>query len=175
MFSQPRTPNQTPSSISRTPSSISSYSTETESYESDDYDYFRNLIIRLRLLQKSDFARILDYDYFRNLISLEYSITITSENYVALDSSITITSENYVALDYSITITSKKSSQPIWPSLSQSQWVSANNNNWVLGGIISSLLVIYHKLISISNTLFHTWSLDRVKRSYSLSLRGHLK
>ena len=82
-----------------------------------DYDYFRNLIIRLRLLQKSDFARILDYDYFRNLISLEYSITITSENYVALDSSITITSENYVALDYSITITSKKSSQPIWPSL----------------------------------------------------------
>jgi len=82
-----------------------------------DCDYFRNLIIRLRLLQKSDFARILDYDYFRNLISLEYSITITSENYVALDSSITITSENYVALDYSITITSKKSSQPIWPSL----------------------------------------------------------
>jgi len=88
---------------------------------------------RLRLLQKSDFARILDYDYFRNLISLEYSITITSENYVALgssititsenyvalDSSITITSENYVALDYSITITSKKSSQPIWPSLHQ--------------------------------------------------------
>ena len=70
-----------------------------------DYDYFRNLIIRLRLLQKSDFARILDYDYFRNLISL--------------DSSITITSENYVALDYSITITSKKSSQPIWPSLTR--------------------------------------------------------
>ena len=59
--------------------------------------------------------------------------------------------------------------------LSQSQWVSANNNNWVLGGIISSLLVNYHKLISISNTLYHTWSLDRVKRSYSLSLRGHLK
>ena len=82
-----------------------------------DYDYFRNLIIRLRLLQKSDFARILDYDYFRNLISLDSSITITSENYVALDYSITITSENYVALDYSITITSKKSSQPIWPSL----------------------------------------------------------
>ena len=82
-----------------------------------DYDYFRNLIIRLRLLQKSDFARILDYDYFRNLISLDSSITITSENYVVLDYSITITSENYVALDYSITITSKKSSQPIWPSL----------------------------------------------------------
>lgn len=36
MFSQPRTPNQTPSSISQTPSSISSYSTEKESYESDD-------------------------------------------------------------------------------------------------------------------------------------------
>ena len=35
MFSQPRTPNQTPSSISQTPSSISSYST-TESYETDD-------------------------------------------------------------------------------------------------------------------------------------------
>ena len=80
-----------------------------------DYDYFRNLIIinfrnliiRLRLLQKSDFARILDYDYFRNLISLDSSITITSENYVVLDYSITITSENYVALDYSITITSE--------------------------------------------------------------------
>ena len=82
-----------------------------------DYDYFRNLKYRLRLLLKSDFARILDYDYFWNLISLISSITITSENYVVLDYSITITSENYVALDYSITITSKKSSQPIWPSL----------------------------------------------------------
>ena len=36
MFSQPRTPNQTPSSISQTPSSISNYTTETESYETDD-------------------------------------------------------------------------------------------------------------------------------------------
>ena len=52
-----------------------------------------------------------------NHVVLDYSITITSENYVVLDYSITITSENYVALDYSITITSKKSSQPIWPSL----------------------------------------------------------
>ena len=30
-----------------------------------DYDYFRNLKYRLRLLLKSDFAHFLDYDYFR--------------------------------------------------------------------------------------------------------------
>ena len=32
-----------------------------------DYDYFRNLKYRLRLLLKSDFAHFLDYDYFRKL------------------------------------------------------------------------------------------------------------
>ena len=30
-----------------------------------DYDYFRSLKCRLRLLLKSDFAHFLDYDYFR--------------------------------------------------------------------------------------------------------------
>ena len=32
-----------------------------------DYDYFRSLKCRLRLLLKSDFAHFLDYDYFRKL------------------------------------------------------------------------------------------------------------
>ena len=69
---------------------------------------------RLRLFQKSNYSITITSE---NYVVLDYSITITSENYVVLDYSITITSENYVALDYSITITSKKSSQPIWPSL----------------------------------------------------------
>ena len=44
-----------------------------------DYDYFRNLKYRLRLLLKSNFARTLDYDYFEFSFVTKISITITLE------------------------------------------------------------------------------------------------
>ena len=44
-----------------------------------DYDYFRNLKYRLRLLLKSNFARTLDYDYFEFSFVAKISITITLE------------------------------------------------------------------------------------------------